>query len=107
MWADRSRTETGSRTYGLFLPLALLSVALVGWFAFQAIQLRNERSVLKQVRTSQEAQVQQSVKARSALESLASDTARLAEQGNVNAKLMVEELRKRNITIKPNAKPTK
>jgi hypothetical protein len=31
------------------------------------------------------------------------DTAQLAEQGNANAKLLVDELRKRNIMINPNA----
>ena len=103
MGADPFREEPGRQTYGLFLPLVLLSVALVGWFAFQAIQLVNERTVLKQVKAGQEAQVEQSMKVRSALDSLARDTAQLAERGNANAKLLIDELRKRNITINPNA----
>ena len=56
---------------------------------------------------SQEKQVEQSIKVRSALDSLASDTAQLAERGNANAKLLVDELRKHNINIKPNATATK
>jgi hypothetical protein len=36
---------------------------------------------------------------------LASDTARLAEQGNRNAKLVVDELRKRGVTINTAAAP--
>lgn len=110
-----SKTETGSSrsletsqwTYGIFLPLLLLTLGLVGWFGFQAFQLVKERSLLKQVQASQETQVQQSTKLRSALDALATDTARLAERGNANAKLLVDELGKRNITINPNATPTK
>ena len=107
MGAESSQSETHRQTYGLFLPVLLLTVALVGWFVFQAIQLVNERSVLKQVWMSQETQVEQSIKVRSALDSLASDTAQLAERGNANAKLLVDELRKHNINIKPNATATK
>ena len=47
------------------------------------------------------------MKVRSALDSLASDTAQLAERGNAGAKLVVDELAKRNITINPNATATK
>jgi|PlaIllAssembly_1097288.scaffolds.fasta_scaffold3796124_1 hypothetical protein len=107
MEAHPSQTEPGRQTYGLFLPVLLLAVALVGWFAFQTAQLLHERSLLKQLRTNQETQVQQSVKVRSALDGLARDTAQLAEQGNANAKLLVDELRKRNITINPSAAPMK
>ena len=100
-------SETSRQTYGIFLPLLLLTLASVGWFGFQAVQLVKERSLLKQVQASQETQVQQSTKVRSALDALAADTARLAEGGNANARLLVDELRKRNITINPNAAPTK
>jgi hypothetical protein len=81
----------------------LLTLALVGWFGFQTVQLVKERSLLKQALQSQEAQFKQSIKVRSALDGLARDTAQLAEQGNANAKLLVDELRKRNIMINPNA----
>ena len=87
--------------------MLLLTVALVGWLHVQAIQLLNKRSVQKQVWIGQETQVQQSVKVRSALDALARDTAQLAERGNANAKLLVDELHKRNITINPNATATK
>jgi hypothetical protein len=106
--ASSSRSpETGWQSHGIFLPLCLFAVALVGWFGFQTVQLVNERSLLKQTHASQEAQVQQSAKLRTALDALAADTARLAEGGNANAKILVDELRKRNITINPNAVPAK
>ena len=85
--------------------MLLVSVALAGWFAFQTVQLVKERSSLKQAETGQEAQVQQSMKLRSALDGLARDTAQLAERGNPNAKLLVEELRRRDIIINPNFPP--
>jgi hypothetical protein len=102
----RSSGTSGQR-YEIFLPLLLLTLALVGWFGFQTVELIRERSLLKQIHTRQEAQVQQSAKLRKALDGLAGDTARLAEAGNANARLLVDELRKRNITINPNAAPVK
>jgi hypothetical protein len=101
-WQQSEKRKQAKR---VFLPLLLLSVALAGWFGFQTVQLVKERSLLNQAQASQEVQVQQSIKVRSALDALARDTAQLAERGNANAKLLVEELRKRDITINPNVPP--
>jgi len=87
--------------YGVFLPLLLLMIGSLGWFIFQATQLVAERQVLRQSYEAQQAQVQQSQQLRDSLDALASDTARLAERGNPNAKLVVAELRKRGVTIDP------
>jgi hypothetical protein len=45
-------------------------------------------------------------KLRASLDALAVDTQRLAEAGNPSAKLLVDELRKRGITINPAAPTT-
>ena len=88
-----------------FVPMLLGAVALAAWFAFQTQQLMRERSQLSALRTTQEAQVEAATKLRGSLDAMAAATAKLADGGNVNAKLLVEELRKRGITINPNALP--
>ena len=86
----------------LTLPVALGLIGLCIWAGFQTVQLVRERSVLHGLRTNLEAPVQESVKVRAQLDSIAKKTAELAAQGNAGAKTIVEELRKRGITINPN-----
>jgi hypothetical protein len=83
--------------------MLLLVTSLVLWFAFQSYQLVNERQQLATLRVSQDAQVEAAGKLRASLDSVATATAQLADGGNVNARVIVEELRKRGITIKPAA----
>lgn len=85
------------------LPLAILSLALLAWFSFQTWRLAGENVRLTALNASQETLLQSSQKLRASLDALASETAKLAEQGNPNARLLVEELRKRGVTINPNA----
>lgn len=82
-----------------FIPALLLALAVVGWAAFQGSQLLVERDNLRNVISEQEPQMEQSKKVRERLESLATRTARLAQAGNANATIIVEQLRKRGITI--------
>jgi hypothetical protein len=97
--------EQVERGQGVFLPVLLLTVTSLGWFLFQATQLLAERNTLQLSREAQQAQVQQSQRLRDSLDGLARDTARLAEQGNRNAKLVVDELRRRGVTINAEAPP--
>jgi hypothetical protein len=90
-------------TYSPFLPLALLALAVVAWFGYQTMQLQGERSAQQKSLQDQEQVVQNATKMRAQLDALAAETQRLADQGNPNAKLLVDELRKRGITINPNA----
>lgn len=83
----------------LFVPLALLALALLIWVGFQAMQLTLERQRLVASLASQEGLVVNSRKLRASLDSLATETAKLAEQGNPNARLLVEQLRQRGVTI--------
>jgi uncharacterized protein HemX len=102
-----SPSGTGPKaTYSPFLPLALLGLAVVAWFGYQTVQLQGERSAQQKALQDQEQVVQNATKMRSQLDALAAETQRLADQGNPNAKLLIDELRKRGITINPNgAKP--
>ncbi len=88
-----------------FVPLLLLSAALLLWAGAQMVQLLSERSTLKTLLTSQSTAFAASQKLRVQLDAIASGTQRLADGGNQNAKLVVEELRKRGITINPATTP--
>ncbi len=85
----------------LMLPVALVVVALFLWTGFQTFYLIRERGALHAARTNLETPYQESVKLRAQIESIARKTAELAAQGNPGAQTIVEELRKRGITIKP------
>ena len=110
---ERSRaplTEQRRRqepTYSAVVPLAIVVLTLLVWVGFQTLQLYNERQRLQAGVLGQEQLVQNSQKLRTSLDSLASETAKLAEDGNPNARLLVDELRKRGITINPSAQPGK
>jgi preprotein translocase subunit SecF len=82
-----------------FVPLLVLMAALAVWTGFQTLQLSHEREALATLRANQEAQVQQAQKVRQTLDQLASETQKLADGGNANARIVVEELRKRGVTI--------
>lgn len=91
--------------HDVFLPALLLVLAVLAWTGFQTFQFVTENGNLTVAVTNQQAQVEQSQKVRAALERLATRTARIAQAGNANATVVVEELRKRGITINPDAAP--
>jgi hypothetical protein len=101
----RRHTEhhTAAVPRSAFIPLSILAAALCAWFGFQTLQLVRERDALIGASAVQERQVQESKKLRGALDAIASGTAKLAEKGNANARLVVEELRRRGVTINPSA----
>ena len=98
-----SQSQEGGRSY--FIPLLLIAIALVIWTGFQTTQLLRERKYLKAVLTDQTPTVEQSEKLRAQLDSIAKGTLQLANQGNSSAKIIVEELRKRGVTINPGDSP--
>jgi hypothetical protein len=85
------------------LPLLLVIAGLVIWSAFQTTQLVNERQALKAVHANQEQVVANAKKMRAQLDALAAGTKRLADQGNPNAQLIVQQLAKNGISINPAA----
>lgn len=96
---SRVSSHSSGPNYSAFLPLVVLSAALMLWLGFQSVQLIGERSNLVATQDSQEASVIAAAQVRSSLDALASSTKKLADQGNSNAKTIVEELAKRGITI--------
>jgi len=87
----------------LWLPVILVVVAHLLWTGFQTLQLSRERAELNRVRAGQELTVQQATNLRAQLDSIARRTLELAQAGNPGAAVIVEELAKRGVTIKPDA----
>ena len=88
-----------------FIPALLLGLAVLGWMTFQTTQMVAGRNNLTAAIAAQEPQMEQSKKVRAALESIVTRTARVARAGNANATVIVEELRKRGISVNPDAPP--
>jgi hypothetical protein len=96
---------TGERESGqaLLVPQLLFGAGLVIWAVFQTTVLVGERSTLSTLRANQTATIEQSIKLRAQLDSIAAKTQILADAGNAGARTIVEELKKRGVTIDPNA----
>jgi hypothetical protein len=93
-------------TRSAFVPLLLMSLAVLCWLSFQSLQLVREREQLTTLRASQEAPLEAATKLRASLDAVAVATSRFADAGNPSARLIVDELRKRGITInQPAAAP--
>ncbi len=91
-----------SSTMSAFVPLLILGLVMLAWFGFQATQLRAERDTMRDLTITQDKQVEDSKKLRDSLEAIARGTAKLADAGNPNAKLIVDELKKRGVTLHQN-----
>ncbi|HSF57225.1 MAG TPA: hypothetical protein VLD83_04080 [Candidatus Binatia bacterium] len=93
---------------GSALPLILTLASVLGWFAFQAVQLFVERSQLIGLSASFETHAQEAQKMQTQIQALITKVTELANQGNPAAKAAVEELEKRGIPIRgAGAQPAK
>lgn len=86
------------------LPLALILIAATvaastGFSLWQALE---DRSTLRQAQVNLETPHQQAARVRGQVEGIAKQVARLAEQGNPNAREIVEALRRQGVVINPN-----
>ena len=86
-----------------FVPVLLATLALLLGLGWQCYLLVAERDSLQGAHAAQQQTVDNAGKLRTSLDALAADTQRLADAGNASAALLVTELRKRGITINPNA----
>lgn len=82
-----------------FVPVLLGLLALVSWLGHQAWVLDQDRQQLQAAQTALQPTVDKSGGLRRSLDQLASDTQRLADAGNGNARVLVDGLRQRGITI--------
>jgi len=95
------RTVDSQEERSFALPMTITATALFLLVLFQTIQLIRERDTLGELRTAQEPTVQESVKLRTQLETLAGKTAQLANDGNASAKSIVEQMRRQGINMTP------
>jgi len=91
------------RSHSAFLPVMLFGLAVLAVLVWQTWLLSTEREALVTAHASQQQTVDNAGNLRGSLDTLAADTQRLADAGNANAALLVAELKKRGITINPQA----
>ena len=84
---------------GLGLPIVLVVVSLFVLMAFETGEAIHDRGALSELRRSQEATVQEAIKLRQQLETLAGKTAQLAAQGDESAKTVVDEMKRQGIAL--------
>ena len=89
-----------------FVPLALLGLALAVASGAALHLAWREHGALAAARLGQERAHENAHKMREALDRIASQTQHLADRGNPNARLIVDELRRRGITIRTSAAAT-
>lgn len=102
--ADAAATLRGRPN--VFIPALLIALAVVAWFGFQTVHLVLEWRQLGLAQSTLQPQEQNAIKLRASLDAVATSTAKLAADGNGNARVVVDELRKRGVTInQPAPKP--
>ncbi len=89
----------------LFIPIALVAVAVFGLTLLPTIRLWSERGALTDAHTQQETPLANANKIRVAADSLFTKTKALADKGNPSASEVVEALKKRGFTITPKVQP--
>lgn len=83
-----------------FLPLLLVAAAVTLGAGLQTIQLLDDGATLSEQHAAQEPRMESAKKLRAQLEGISGGLAKLATQGNANARKMVEELKARGITVR-------
>jgi hypothetical protein len=78
----------------------LLAAAFLLFVAFQSFELVREHANLETAFAGQQTPLDQTAQVQRDAESLAGDTAVLADKGNVNAQQIVEEMRHQGITLR-------
>jgi hypothetical protein len=86
---------------GLWLPVILVLLPLFVLIAFETFEAIHDRSVLADLRRSQEPTVQEAIKLRQQLELLAGKTAQLAADGDEGAKTVVDQMEKQGVNLNP------
>lgn len=88
-----------ARDGGADLPLALLALAVFLMLMFQTVQLVRQSQSLVAFAANQESALQEASRLRQAADALVSDVVQLAQQGNANAKQVVDEMARQNINL--------
>ena len=86
---------------GLRVPVILVVVSLFVFMGFETAQSVHDRSALSEQRRAQESAMQEAIKLRQQLETLAGKTAQLAGEGNEGAKAVVDEMKRQGVALGP------
>lgn len=103
MVTNHSGTDGGGE--GLALPLLVIALAFVTFTTAQTVSLLRDRALLQTGIAAQEAPLLSAQRMRAQMEAIASDTAQLAAAGNANARRVIDEFRRRGITLTPGGAP--
>src|SRR5437868_14996769 len=79
--------------------LTLVSLVFFLMLGFQTVELIRDRIALVDAGRGQEPTVQQSQKVRQQLDAIARGVARLGDEGDENAKAIIDDLRRQGITV--------
>jgi hypothetical protein len=82
-----------------WLPIALIVVSFVVLLAFETSYAIHDRDALAEQNRLQEPAVQEAIKLRQKLETLAGKTAQLAADGDEGAKSIVDQMKRQGITL--------
>lgn len=91
----------GRAAGGWWLPVILIVGSFFGLMAFETGYAIHDRGALAEQRRSQEPAVQESIKLRQQLETLAGKTAQLAAEGDESAKGVVDRMKHQGIALGP------
>jgi hypothetical protein len=83
----------------LLFPISLMAFTLMLLFTFQSMQILRDRDVLHETKGSQEKAFEDSQRLTAQLNALLLGTQQLADQGDKNAKTIVDKLKELGITI--------
>ena len=84
-----------------WLPVLLVVVSFFVLMAFETSYAIHDRSALADQERSQEPVLQEALKLRQQLETLAGKTAKLAADGDEGAKAVVEQMKRQGINLAP------
>jgi hypothetical protein len=89
------------------LALTLVVISFCAWTVFQTVQFVVERNHLTQLKTNQDAPMQEASKVRTQIEAITADLVKLGSDGNAGAQRVILELRKRGFKIGADNKTAK
>ncbi len=92
-------TRGGGFPPELSLPLILVIVSLFVLIAFETGQAIHDRGALTELMQAQQPSIEQAVKLRQQLQTLAGKTAELAANGDAGAKMVVDQMKAQGVTL--------
>ena len=87
--------------------MMILAAAFFLTVAFQTFELVREHANIERALDGQQTPLEQALRVRQETEQMAGDTAALADKGDANAKLVVDEMRRQGVALRePPVQPT-